>query len=134
MSEYKSSNVPDFKPTIPADLIPDLDNKDRYLFERIDVLTQSMNWQNDKMSHLEHSVDKYREDIDALKQFKSQLEQSSSLESAVSSVKKENSGKVKRFMVPAAALFLGVLYPIYLEGYREVGSSTIVKNILNLFK
>ena len=134
MSELRSSKVPDFKPTIPADLIPDLADKDKFLFERIDVITQSLNWQNEKIFDLQHAVDDYANDIEDLKKFKSVLEQSSSLDEALNVVKKENTNKFRKFALPAAAIFLGIIYPIYLEGFSELGSETIVKNILGIFK
>ncbi len=134
MSELRSSKVPDFKPTIPADLIPDLANKDKFLFERIDVITQSLNWQNEKIFNLQHTVDDYANDIEDLKKFKSVIEQSSSLDKAVSTVKKETKNKFKKLALPAVGIFLGILYPVYLEGFRELGSETIIKNLLGIFK
>ena len=134
MSELRSSKVPDFKPTIPADLIPDLANKDKFLFERIDVITQSLNWQNEKIFDLQHTVDEYANDIEDLKKFKTVLEQSSSLDEALSTAKKENTNKLRKFALPALGIFLCVLYPIYLEGFRELGSETVIKNILGIFK
>jgi len=134
MSDLRSSKVPDFTPTIPADLIPDLSNQDKYLFERIDILTQSMNWQNDKMFNLQHTVDDYAHDIEVLKKFKAVIEQSSSLDEALNTVKKETKNKFKKLVLPAVGIFLCILYPIYLEGFREVGSETIIKNILGIFK
>lgn len=134
MSDRHSSKVPDFKPKLPTDLIPDLDNKDKYLFERIDVLTQSMNWQNDKMFDLQRTVDCYVEDTESLKKFRTTLEQSSSLESAINQVKSKNTSKLRKYAMPFAALFLGILYPAYLEAYSDLGSKVIIKNIIDLFK
>lgn len=129
-----SSKVPDFQPKLPTDLIPDLNNKDKYLFERIDVLTQAVNWQNDKMFDLQHTVDSYADDTKELKDFKNNFEQHSSLQSAVSEAKKHTTNKVRRYTLPFAALFLGILYPVYLEAYSDLGSKVIIKNIIDLFK
>lgn len=134
MSDRHSSKVPDFKPKLPTDLIPDLDNKDKYLFERIDVLTQSMNWQNDKMFDLQRTVDCYVDDTENLKKFRTTLEQSSSLESAINEVKSKTTSKLRKYTMPFAALFLGILYPAYLEAYSDLGSKVIIKNIIDLFK
>ena len=132
--ERHSSKVPDFKPKLPTELIPDLDNKDKYLFERIDILTQAVNWQNDKMFDLQNTVDNYIEDTEELKSFKVRIEQHSSLESALSEEKKKTSTKLRKYTYPFAALFLGLLYPAYLEAYTELGGKTIIKNIVDLFK
>ena len=121
-----SSKVPDFQPKLPTDLIPDLDNKDKYLFERIDVLTQSMNWQNDKMFDLQRTVDCYVEDTESLKNLELP-EQSSSLESAINEVKSKTTSKLRKYTMPFVALFLGILYPAYLEAYSDLGSKVIKK-------
>tara|TARA_B100002019_G_scaffold293479_1_gene321371 strand:- start:5179 stop:5583 length:405 start_codon:yes stop_codon:yes gene_type:complete len=134
MTERHSSKVPDFKPQLPTELIADLDNKDKYLFERIDILTQSMNWQNDKMFDLQVTVDAYIEDTEDLKDFKVRLEQNSSLESAIGEIKKKTSNRLRKYALPFIALFLGILYPVYLEAYSDLGSKIIIKNIIDLFK
>lgn len=129
-----SSKVPDFEPKLPLDLIADLDNKDKYLFERIDILTQAVNWQNDKMFDLQYTVDLYAETTEELKEFKGRVEKSSSLKSAVSEATKVTTTRIRKYSLPFVALFLGIVYPLYLEAYSDLGSKTIIKNIIDLFK
>lgn len=133
MSERKSSKVPDFKPALPADIIPGLDEKDKYLFERIDILTQSMNWQCDNIYEINETLDRIDDDTKSLKDFRSKIEQSSSLQTAVDDVKKKTTTRIRKFALPAAGVFLGLIYPAYLEAYSKLGGDTIVKGIVDYF-
>jgi len=130
MNERQSSKVPEFKPSLPADIIPGLDDKDKYLFERIDILTQSMNWQCDNIYEINATLDKIDTDTKELKNFRNRVEQSSSLKTAVDTVKQKTTHKLKRLALPALALFLGLIYPAYLEAYTELGGSVVIKNIV----
>ena len=130
MNEQQSSKVPEFKPSLPADIIPGLDDKDKYLFERIDILTQSMNWQCDNIYDINATLDRIDTDTKELKNFRSRMEQSSSVQSAVDTVKKNTTSKLKRLALPSLALFLGLIYPAYLEAYTELGGSVVIRNIV----
>jgi len=130
MSNRESSRIPDFKPQVPADLIGGLDEKDKYLFERIDIITQSMNWQGDKLYDIQATVDCIDEDTKELKKFRSEMEQSSSVQSAVDKEKINTKGRLKKYIFPFSAFFLGILYPAYLEAYSELGGKLIIRSLI----
>ena len=130
MTDRASSKVPEFKPQIPADLITGMNEKDRYLFERIDIITQSMNWQGDKLYDIQATVDRIDDDTRELKEFRSEIETSSSVQSALNKEKTAVKGKFKKYGFPFAALFLGILYPAYLEAYSELGGKLIIRSII----
>lgn len=129
-NERQSSKVPSFEPRVPSNLMSNLSESDKYLFEKIDIIMQGQTWQSDKIYDIQTSINNIDTDVLNLKVFKEECETSLSVKKAVMHEKTVQSRFRKRFVWPAGGLFLAILYPAYLEAYSDLGGKLIIRGII----
>jgi hypothetical protein len=101
---------PEFKPDIPEHLLKSCNDQQRFLLERISVITQNQAWQMDKVGETHIYCKTINGKVIELEKFKQAVETQQAVE--------KGSLKLKRW---AWVLSLALIYPIYLASISKVG-------------
>ena len=101
---------PEFKPDIPEHLLKSCSDQQRFLLERISVITQNQSWQMDKVGETHLYCKTINGKVLELEKFKQTVETQQAVEAG--------SFKLRRW---AWIFSLALAYPIYLASISKVG-------------
>ena len=133
LPEFK---VPEFRPLIPEHMLQGIkDDNTKYIIEQLSVVTQQGQWQTHKLMNIYEYTEGINGKVIELDQFRTDIQTEAKIQAKLKKEKtslrnqyKSNVQNKKKLYIGAAAVFILLVYPVYLAFVDSNGLGSVIKS------